>query len=129
MEEIFVSPEPGFMALNIDGMEDMLDSFDWTPRDFATALDIYIEEAYQLLGGWKVKYALSRRFIQYYTAGLAAGYMDWPAMGMENPMEEIGNQIIQEESLRIKKWREKKRLENLNGDTGAVEFETLLAAN
>ena len=115
------------MALNPDSMERLLESYKWTPRNFAAALNLYMEEAYQLLGGEKVGYYPARSFIEYYGASFATNYIDWPAMGMEDPMPRIRAAIITEETLRKQRWRAERRREKFRHFKEEVELKKYIA--
>jgi hypothetical protein len=86
------------MKLDAAKTERLMDYLDWTPHQFAEAIDIDITEAYKLLGGEAVNYYTAKRFIDYFKAATAAALIDFAATGIEPPAF-LGDSPTDEDTL------------------------------
>ena len=100
---------PGFMVLDPKKTDKFLKQAEWTPSDFADALEQEAVLAYAILSGRKMNEHMSRKFFNYFTAEFAQHYIYWDKMGMLNPYPKILKMVIHKYSEKKYKRRNAKK--------------------
>lgn len=74
------------MILKSDKILDLLDALNMTIDKFANVIGVISDDAYKMLRGQAVGPYAARQFINYLRADIAQHYIDWAAMGIQNPL-------------------------------------------
>lgn len=74
------------MKIKKELLQDYLDEHDLTAAVLARNMGVNAAEVEKLLSGMAVNEDTARRFIYYFGADEAAKYIDWSAIGKENPL-------------------------------------------
>ena len=76
------------MKIKKELLQDYLDEQEITATILARNMGINAAEVEKLLSGTAVNEETARRFIYYFGADNAAKFIDWAAIGKENPLTE-----------------------------------------
>ena len=76
------------MKIKTELLQDYLDEQEITATILARNMGINAAEVEKLLSGTAVNEETARRFIYYFGADNAAKFIDWAAIGKENPLTE-----------------------------------------
>ena len=76
------------MIVKKEKLQKYLDENGLTRNEFAALLGVDVSEVDKLLSGEAVGYDTARSFIYYMKAKRAQHYVDWQAIGVENPLAE-----------------------------------------
>lgn len=76
------------MKIKTELLQDYLDEQEITATILARNMGINAAEVEKLLSGTAVNEETARRFIYYFGADNAAKFIDWAAIGKENPLAE-----------------------------------------
>lgn len=74
------------MKIKTELLQNYLDEHELTAAILARNMGVNTAEVEKLLGGIAVNEETARRFIYYFGADNAAEYIDWAAIGKENPL-------------------------------------------
>ena len=75
------------MILKTEKILSFLKAKNLSPEQFAELLGLEISEVEKMLNGEPVGIDTARSFIIFFKAEIAAGYLDWDAMGIKNPYD------------------------------------------
>lgn len=76
------------MIVKKEKLQAYLDERNLTRAEFAKKLGVEVSEVDKMLAGEPVGYDTARKFIYYLKAESAQHYVDWKAIGVENPLAE-----------------------------------------
>lgn len=76
------------MIVKKEKLQAYLDEHKLTRAEFARRLGVEVAEVDKMLAGEPVEYPTAKRFIYYMKAHRAQHYVDWKAIGVENPLAE-----------------------------------------
>ncbi len=78
------------MKIKKELLQAFLDKYAITAALLAREMGVAVAEVEKLLGGTAVNEETARRFIYYFGADNAAEYIDWAAIGKQNPLADKG---------------------------------------
>lgn len=78
------------MKVRKERLQNYLDEHDITAAELAREMGVTVGEVEKLLCGTAVNEETARRFIYYFGADNAAEYIDWAAIGKQNPFADKG---------------------------------------
>ena len=78
------------MKVKTELLQAFLDKYGITAAILAREMGVTVGEVEKLLGGTAVNEETARRFIYYFGADNAAEYIDWAAIGKQNPLADKG---------------------------------------
>ena len=78
------------MKVKTELLQAFLDKYGITAAILAREMGVTVAEVEKLLGGTAVNEETARRFIYYFGADNAAEYIDWAAIGKQNPFADKG---------------------------------------
>lgn len=78
------------MKVKTELLQDYLDEHELTAAILARNMGVNTAEVEKLLCGTAVNEETARRFIYYFGADNAAEYIDWAAIGKQNPLADKG---------------------------------------
>ena len=78
------------MKIKKELLQDYLDEHELTAAILARNMGVNTAEVEKLLSGIAVNEETARRFIYYFGADNAAEYIDWAAIGKQNPLADKG---------------------------------------
>ena len=74
------------MIVKKEKLQEFLEKRKLTKSEFASKLGVDVSEVDKMLSGEPVGYETAKRFIYYMKAHRAQHYVDWKAIGVENPL-------------------------------------------
>ena len=80
------------MKIKTELLQNYLDEHELTAAILARNMGVNTAEVEKLLGGIAVNEETARRFIYYFGADNAAEYIDWAAIGKQNPLAGKNNE-------------------------------------
>lgn len=78
------------MKIKKELLQAFLDKYGITAALLAREMGVAVAEVEKLLSGTAVSEETARRFIYYFGADNAAEYIDWAAIGKQNPFTDKG---------------------------------------
>lgn len=78
------------MKVKTELLQAFLDKYGITAAILAREMGVTVAEVEKLLSGTAVGEETARRFIYYFGADNAAEYIDWAAIGKQNPFTDKG---------------------------------------
>ena len=78
------------MIVKTELLQNYLDEHELTAAILARNMGVNTAEVEKLLSGIAVNEETARRFIYYFGADNAAEYIDWAAIGKQNPLADKG---------------------------------------
>ena len=78
------------MKIKKEQLQAFLDKYAITAALLAREMGVAVAEVEKLLSGTAVSEETARRFIYYFGADNAAEYIDWAAIGKQNPLADKG---------------------------------------
>lgn len=78
------------MKIKKELLQAFLDKYAITAALLAREMGVAVAEVEKLLSGTAVSEETARRFIYYFGADNAAEYIDWAAIGKQNPLADKG---------------------------------------
>ena len=78
------------MKVKTELLQAFLDKYGITAAILAREMGVTVGEVEKLLGGTAVNEETARRFIYYFGADNAAKFIDWAAIGKQNPFTDKG---------------------------------------
>lgn len=78
------------MKIKKELLQDYLDEHELSAAILARNMGVNTAEVEKLLSGIAVNEETARRFIYYFGADNAAEYIDWAAIGKQNPLADKG---------------------------------------
>ena len=78
------------MKVKTELLQAFLDKYAITAALLAREMGVAVAEVEKLLSGTAVNEETARRFIYYFGADNAAEYIDWAAIGKQNPFADKG---------------------------------------
>ena len=78
------------MKIKTELLQNYLDEHELSAAILARNMGVNTAEVEKLLGGIAVNEETARRFIYYFGADNAAEYIDWAAIGKQNPFTDKG---------------------------------------
>ena len=78
------------MKVKTELLQAFLDKYAITAALLAREMGVAVAEVEKLLSGTAVSEETARRFIYYFGADNAAEYIDWAAIGKQNPFADKG---------------------------------------
>ncbi len=75
------------MIVKKEKLQTYLDKLGYTRTEFAAQLGVDVTEVNKMLSGEAVGYDTAKKFICHMKADRAQHYIDWSAIGADNPLE------------------------------------------